>query len=55
MSEREEIRKRVQAFKAHQERLTQEREARMNKLTQQIRQTLSEMHARSTSPSGPTD
>jgi hypothetical protein len=55
MIEREGIRKRVQAFKAHQDRLTREREERMNKLTQQIRQTLSEMHARSAPPLAPTD
>ena len=54
-NEREEIRKRVQAFKAHQERLIKEREARMNKLTQQIRQTLSDMHARSSPPLAPRD
>jgi hypothetical protein len=55
MSDREEIRKRVRAFKAHQDQLAQEREARMNKLTQQIRQTLSEMHERSAPPLAPKD
>jgi hypothetical protein len=50
MSERDEVRRRGQAFKAHQERLTSEREARMNTLTQQIRQTLSEMRQCSASP-----
>jgi hypothetical protein len=55
MSERDEIRKRVQAFKAHQERLNREREVRMDKLTQQIRQALSDMHARALPPLAPKD
>jgi hypothetical protein len=46
MNDREDIAKRVQNFRAHQEKLAREREARMNALTQQIRQTLAEMHAR---------
>lgn len=53
MGDREEIKKRVEAFKAHQDRLTREREARMDKLTQQIRRTLSEMYERSTPASTP--
>ena len=55
MSEREEIRNRVQAFKAHQEQLMREREARMNTLTQQTRQMLSEMHARTIAPTASKD
>jgi hypothetical protein len=46
MKEREEIAKRVQSFKAHQEQLARDREARMDQMTQQIRKTLSEMYAR---------
>ena len=47
--EREEIERRVQAFRAYQEKLNRERETRMNKLTQQIRKTLSDMHDREAS------
>jgi hypothetical protein len=46
MSDREDIVRRVQSFRAHQDKLVREREARMNALTQQIRRTLAEMHAR---------
>lgn len=55
MSEREDIQKRVQSFKAHQDRLAREREERMDKLTRQIRQTLSQMHARLAPPLAPRD
>ena len=57
MNDREDIAKRVQNFRAHQEKLAREREARMNALTQQIRQTLAEMHARekSVEPLGSSD
>jgi hypothetical protein len=46
MSEREEIKKRVQNFRAHQERLTRERDARMNKTTQEMRKMLSDLYGR---------
>jgi hypothetical protein len=43
MGEREEIKKRIQNFKAYQEKLAQERNARMNKATQNIRRMVDEM------------
>jgi hypothetical protein len=43
MGEREEIQKRIQNFKAHQEKLAQERNARMNKATQHIRRMVADM------------
>ena len=43
MNDREEIRKRVQAFRAYQDRLTRDRDSRMDKLVQQMRRTLAEM------------
>jgi hypothetical protein len=46
MGEREEIQKRVRGFREMQEMLASEREARMDKLTQQIRGHLIEMHSR---------
>jgi len=46
MSEREEIKARVESFRKHQERLCAERNTRMDQLAQQIRETLSDMHAR---------
>ena len=55
MSDREEIRKRVQAFRAYQEKLTRERNVRMDKLVQQIRRTLAEMRENSGPPLAPKD
>jgi hypothetical protein len=46
MNDRDDIAKRVQSFKTHQEKLAREREARMDAVIRQIRQTLAEMHAR---------
>jgi hypothetical protein len=46
MNDREDIAKRVQSFKTHQEKLARERDARMNAVTRQIRQALAEMRAR---------
>ena len=45
MSEREEIRKRVDNFRKFQERLAAEREARINKVNQRILHILDEMRA----------
>ena len=44
MNERELIRQRVEAFRQMQLRLCAERDARMNKTTQQIRQELADIH-----------
>ena len=46
MGEREEILKLVRGFRQMQERLASEREARMDKLTQQTRKHLAEMYSR---------
>ena len=46
MSDRDDIRKRVDAFRAYQERLTREREARIGKVMQEVRLTLAEMRRR---------
>jgi hypothetical protein len=46
MSDRDEIRKRVDAFRAHQLRLAREREDRIGKVMQEVRLTLAEMRRR---------
>ena len=46
MNDRDEIRKRVDAFRAYQLRLTRERDARMSKVMQEVRLTLAEMRRR---------
>lgn len=45
MNDREEIAARVENFRRFQQRLCAERNARMDKVAQQIRDTLSEIHA----------
>jgi hypothetical protein len=45
MSEREEIRKRVEAFRKFQESLAAEREARINRVNQRIMHMLEEMRS----------
>ena len=45
MSEREEIRKRVEDFRKFQERLAAQREARINKVNQRILHMLDEMYS----------
>jgi hypothetical protein len=55
MNDREEIRKRVQAFKAYQDRPTRERDIRMDKLVQQMRRTLAEMRENAGPPLTPKD
>jgi 5-methylcytosine-specific restriction endonuclease McrBC regulatory subunit McrC len=45
MSEREEIRKRVENFRKFQERLAAEREARINRVNQRILHMLDEMRS----------
>ena len=53
MGEREEILKLVRGFRQMQERLASEREARMDKLTQQTRKHLAEMYSRDITSSVP--
>lgn len=52
MNERDEIRKRVEAFRRMQEKLCADREARMNAMTQRTRQTLSDLYRTTSDLSG---